>query len=587
MDNEKCVVYVRYLKDREKEICPLSFVYGFEKNPDGVKNKGPEAILKVFWSPNEEDSPSSMAKKVSEIPHYTASATINKKPGYYEANVLRVAESELELEKQLDESGRSKRFKTPSLLAVESRATDGLLQQSSKRNISSNKRKKSSKNDFTKTSKNDSKMVTKTGKKGKTKKESAHTVLAEKFVTKRKKLSWSKRDKYTATKNDEDYDEDYDENYDEDYHKEEEESSDDSDDDVMPKKLHVEAMQDKAKKIKSLETKIKKLEKELEEIRTLNILYQKEYFSSSSANSAKSHVEQLTQSPPCTIASSSYTSSLSSSKTSLSVSSSNEERISEIAKLNSPSSSKSPTSVSKCAASTPVSSRTSTTNTLSESKPSACLLPVSVERATSESLSLNTSRFHIEDSFVADNGPVKLELMDTTETQEPAASAMSLENIKEDKILIHENPAIWVPVVGWEKIKVIAEIMYMDPSNNNETGDKAYIYALAQHMFGTEKLLTHVISSCNVQKKKFLDSGRTAPPNKFLEKDLLAAIYGAQMRRYYILNKESADPKSERITPTKINYYIGRKAFNLKKSEKARQERLARDALQMNNQLKP
>ncbi|XP_071641014.1 uncharacterized protein [Temnothorax longispinosus] len=526
-----------------------------------------------------------MAKKVSEIPHYTASATINKKPGYYEANVLRVAESELELEKQLDESGRNKRFKTPSLLAVESRATDGLLQQSSKRNISSNKRKKSSKNDFTKTSKNDSKMVTKTGKKGKTKKESAHTVLAEKFVTKRKKLLWSKRDKYTATKNDEDYDENYDEK--------EEESSDDSDDDVMLKKLHVEAMQDKANKIKSLETKIKKLEKELEEIRTLNILYQKEYFSSSSANSAKSHVEQLTQSPPCTIASSSYTSSLSSSKTSLSVSSSrfieksssiisdknklldenfkgNEERISEIAKLNSPSSSKSPTSVSKCAASTPVSSRTSTTNTLSESKPSACLLPVSVERATSESLSLNTSRFHIEDSFVADNGPVKLEPMDTTETQEPAASAMSLENIKEDKILIHENPAIWVPVVGWEKIKAIAEIMYMDSSNNNETGDKAYIYALAQHMFGTEKLLTHVISSCNVQKKKFLDGGRTAPPNKFLEKDLLAAIYGAQMRRYYILNKESADPKSERITPTKINYHIGRKAFNLKKSEKAR-----------------
>lgn len=127
-------------------------------------------------------------------------------------------------------------------------------------------------------------------------------MLAEKFVTKRKKLSWSKRDKYTATKNDEDYDEDYDENYDEDYNKEEEESSSDSDDDVMPKKLHVEAMQDKAKKIKSLETKIKKLENELEEIRTLNMLYQREHFSSSSsANSAKAHVEQLTQSPPCTI----------------------------------------------------------------------------------------------------------------------------------------------------------------------------------------------------------------------------------------------------------------------------------------------
>lgn len=91
MDNEKCAVYVRYLKDKEKEICPLSFVYGFEKDPYGVINKGSDAILEVFWSPNEDDSPSLMAKKVSEIPHYTASATINKRPGYYEANVLRVA----------------------------------------------------------------------------------------------------------------------------------------------------------------------------------------------------------------------------------------------------------------------------------------------------------------------------------------------------------------------------------------------------------------------------------------------------------------------------------------------------------------
>lgn len=83
-----------------------------------------------------------------------------------------------------------------------------------------------------------------------------------------------------------------------------------------------------------------------------------------------------------------------------------------------------------------------------------------------------------------------------------------------------------MPVVGWEKIKNIVDIMNMDPSTNNETGDKTYIYALTQHMFGTEKLLTHVISNCNVQKKKFLDGEGTAPSNKFLEKDLLAAIYG-------------------------------------------------------------
>lgn len=57
---------------------------------------------------------------------------------------------------------------------------------------------------------------------------------------------------------------------------------------------------------------------------------------------------------------------------------------------------------------------------------------------------------------------------------------------------------------------------------------------------------------------------------------MLNLFSGAQKRRYYILNKESADPKSERISTTKINYHIGRKAFNLKKSEKARQEKLAK-----------
>ena len=82
-----------------------------------------------------------------------------------------------------------------------------------------------------------------------------------------------------------------------------------------------------------------------------------------------------------------------------------------------------------------------------------------------------------------------------------------------------------MPVVGWEKIKDIAET-YMDPSrHNNKTGDKAYIYDLAQRMFGTEKLLTHIIGDCNIHKKKFLDGEETAP-HKYLEKDHLAATYG-------------------------------------------------------------
>jgi hypothetical protein len=57
----------------------------------------------------------------------------------------------------------------------------------------------------------------------------------------------------------------------------------------------VKAKQNKDIKIKSLEKKIKKLENELEEIRALNMLYQREHFSSCSANSAKSHVKQVTQ----------------------------------------------------------------------------------------------------------------------------------------------------------------------------------------------------------------------------------------------------------------------------------------------------
>jgi hypothetical protein len=60
---------------------------------------------------------------------------------------------------------------------------------------------------------------------------------------------------------------------------------------------------------------------------------------------------------------------------------------------------------------------------------------------------------------------------------------------------------------------------------------------------------------------------------------MLNLFLGAQMRRYYILNQKSADPRSKRVTPTTINFYIGRKAFNHKKNEKARQEKLARDAL--------
>lgn len=260
-------------------------------------------------------------------------------------------------------------------------------------------------------------------------------MLAEKFVAERKKLSWSNKKKYS---NDE----------------AEEESTDDSDDDIIVKKLHKEAMQDKENQIKSMEKKIRKLENELEELRTLNMLYQKKHLLSSSESSTESHVQQPMLSPPCTIASvlcMSSSSSSSSFKPSLPVSSAqvlenfistipsdenkslgenfkdNEEKINKITKLYSPSTSISPISVLKCTASTPVQSRTPTTHTVLKSMSSAYLSSVSTETPCESNIPTNT---YIEDSIIADSEfQPEPEPVNTAEIQQSATANQIIKEV--------------------------------------------------------------------------------------------------------------------------------------------------------------
>lgn len=82
-------VYVRYDGDGEKAICPLSFVQGYENDPEGIRKKGSDAYFYVFWSNDDNDSPSEMAKRVSEIPRIERGN--NNAPGYYRANILKIA----------------------------------------------------------------------------------------------------------------------------------------------------------------------------------------------------------------------------------------------------------------------------------------------------------------------------------------------------------------------------------------------------------------------------------------------------------------------------------------------------------------
>lgn len=81
--------YVAYL-DGEKECVPISFIAKFPTRWREPLNKGgydPSKLYKVFWSPDDKDSPSSMLQRVAEIPTFEE-GTAQDKPGYYRAAVV-------------------------------------------------------------------------------------------------------------------------------------------------------------------------------------------------------------------------------------------------------------------------------------------------------------------------------------------------------------------------------------------------------------------------------------------------------------------------------------------------------------------
>lgn len=87
MDDSSPHAYVAYT-DGEKETKPLSFIKQFPKN---WRDQGWDKnyLFKVFWSPDEEETPSSMLKRVAEIPVFKQGDAMEQ-AGYYRASVVAV-----------------------------------------------------------------------------------------------------------------------------------------------------------------------------------------------------------------------------------------------------------------------------------------------------------------------------------------------------------------------------------------------------------------------------------------------------------------------------------------------------------------
>lgn len=79
--------YVAYWEGA-KESVPIEFVYEF---PTLWRTEGwdDNKLFKVFWSPDENDSPAKMLRRVPEIPVYEKGSSLEK-PGYYRAAVVKV-----------------------------------------------------------------------------------------------------------------------------------------------------------------------------------------------------------------------------------------------------------------------------------------------------------------------------------------------------------------------------------------------------------------------------------------------------------------------------------------------------------------
>ena len=91
-DEDEPHAYV-YYQGGQCEIVPISFIYNFPKHWRKPTRDGggwdKNYLYKVFWSPDDDDTPSEMLKRVAEIPVYEKGAS-TEKPGYYRASVERV-----------------------------------------------------------------------------------------------------------------------------------------------------------------------------------------------------------------------------------------------------------------------------------------------------------------------------------------------------------------------------------------------------------------------------------------------------------------------------------------------------------------
>lgn len=83
--------YVAYT-DGGKETVPISFIYNFPTKWREPRENGgwdPTYLYKVFWSPDDNDSPAKMLQRCVEIETFEG-GTAQEKPGYYRAAVVKV-----------------------------------------------------------------------------------------------------------------------------------------------------------------------------------------------------------------------------------------------------------------------------------------------------------------------------------------------------------------------------------------------------------------------------------------------------------------------------------------------------------------
>jgi len=89
MPENKGYAYVRYRLDDSKTTVPLSFVLDWEPgNPVNTSK-----LFKVFWSNIEDDTPTSLARRVSEETHVIDSKDDPKygQAGYYRVTIYYTA----------------------------------------------------------------------------------------------------------------------------------------------------------------------------------------------------------------------------------------------------------------------------------------------------------------------------------------------------------------------------------------------------------------------------------------------------------------------------------------------------------------